>query len=170
MLLCYDLVRSVVIPCTGLTFNSACQPGIYWFYKMKTLFNQLESEIVATCVVVLIFQLVEQCDGDLSCEGPWWVLIIPPFHEAGKHWNEWLHLHNTHQHRPWYTSCNLQGGCTIEGYSIFVGMLIPICCHRNKGEVENILSSITTTSCVWYCQGISFWTTQKLDLYTRNHQ
>ena len=40
-----------------------------------------------TCVVVLIFLLVEQGDGDLSCEGPWQVVIIPPFHEVGIHWD-----------------------------------------------------------------------------------
>ena len=38
-----------------------------------------------TCVVVLIFLLVEQGDGDLSCEGPWQVVIIPPFHQVGIH-------------------------------------------------------------------------------------
>jgi len=40
-----------------------------------------------TWVVISIRQLVEQGDGDLSCEGPWQVVIIPSFHEVGKHWD-----------------------------------------------------------------------------------
>ena len=40
-----------------------------------------------TTVVVLIFLLVEEGDGDLSCEGPWQVVIVPSFHEVGIHWD-----------------------------------------------------------------------------------
>ena len=36
-------------------------------------------------MVVLIFQLVEQCDGELSCEGPWQVVIVPPLYQVGIH-------------------------------------------------------------------------------------
>ena len=36
-----------------------------------------------TTVMVFIFQLVEQCHGDLSCEGPWQVVIIPPSYQVG---------------------------------------------------------------------------------------
>ena len=38
-------------------------------------------------VVIPICQLVEQGDGDLSCEGPWQVVIVLSFHEVGKHWD-----------------------------------------------------------------------------------
>ena len=37
------------------------------------------SKNACTLVVVLIFQLVEQCDSDVFCEGPWQGVIIFPF-------------------------------------------------------------------------------------------
>ena len=36
---------------------------------------------------VFICQLVEQFDGDLSCERPWQVVIIPSFHEVSVQWD-----------------------------------------------------------------------------------
>ena len=59
----------------------------------------------------------------------WWPLLWRAMGECHRSFLAWgkytrrhecLYLHQTHQHRPWCTSCTLQGGCRMEDCTILV--------------------------------------------------